>query len=88
MARTVEQRIAEAENRLNRLKTKAREQARSLDAGQKIVIGGVMLRAAREDEKFRAWLCDTLDRMVDRDADRRRIQPLIDELRGSGGSGL
>ena len=88
MARTPEQRNAAAENWLNREKTKARNKSRSLDAGQKIVIGGVMLNAARRDEKFCAWLCDLLDRSVEREADRRRIQPLIDELRGRKDAGL
>lgn len=48
MARTLDQKIAEAEARLSQL----RKQERSLENGQKIILGGMLLDAARRDSKM------------------------------------
>ena len=45
MTRTLEQQIAEAEAKLARLRT----QSRQLENGQKIILGGMLLAAARHD---------------------------------------
>ena len=50
--RTLEQQIAEAEARLTRLRT----QRRQLENGQKIILSGMPLEAARHDPKVRAWV--------------------------------
>ena len=50
MTRTIEQQIAKAEARLARL----RNQSRQLENGQKIILGGMLLTAARHDPKIRA----------------------------------
>ena len=78
MSRTLEQKIAEAEARLQRLKAKSR----SLDTAQKVVVGAVLLAKVRKPEEvqLRAWLLPFLRREVTRQADLNRIQPLIDEL--------
>ncbi|EIJ0601023.1 mobilization protein [Salmonella enterica subsp. enterica serovar Anatum] len=78
MSRTLEQKIAEAEARLQRLKAKSR----SLDTAQKVVVGAALLAKARKPEEvqLRAWLLPFLRREVTRQADLNRIQPLIDEL--------
>lgn len=77
MAQTIAQQIAEAEAALARL----REQSRELENGQKIILGGMLLSAARKDAKIRQWLIDEATRSVKRPADLRRINPLLDELR-------
>ena len=78
MSRTLEQKIAEAEARLQRLKAKSR----SLDTAQKVVVGAALLAKVRKPEEvqLRAWLLPFLRREVARQADLNRIQPLIDEL--------
>ena len=50
--RTLEQQIAEAEARLTRLRT----QSRQLENGQKIILTGMPMEAARHDPKVRAWV--------------------------------
>jgi len=75
--RTIEQQIAEAEARLARLRT----QSRQLENGQKIILGGIVLAAARHDPRIRAWVIKEADKAVTRDIDRKRLQPLLDELR-------
>lgn len=78
MSRTLEQKIAEAEARLQRLKAKSR----SLDTAQKVIVGAALLAKVRKPEEvqLRAWLLPFLRREVTRQADLNRIQPLIDEL--------
>ena len=82
MTRTLEQQIAEAEARLARLRT----QSRQLENGQKIILGGMLLAAARHDPKMRAWVIKEADKAVTRDIDRKRLQPLIEELKAMGDS--
>lgn len=77
MSRTLEQKIAEAEARLQRLKAKSR----SLQA-QKVIVGAAMLARVRrpEEAQLRAFLLQFLRKEVTRQADVNRIQPLINEL--------
>ncbi|EIG7642262.1 mobilization protein [Escherichia coli] len=78
MSRTLEQKIAEAEARLQRLKAKSR----SLDTAQKVIVGAAMLARVRrpEEEQLRAFLLQFLRKEVTRQADVNRLQPLINEL--------
>ncbi|ENJ1501310.1 mobilization protein [Escherichia coli] len=78
MSRTLEQKIAEAEARLQRLKAKSR----SLDTAQKVIVGAAMLARVRrpEETQLRAFLLQFLRKEVTRQADVNRIQPLINEL--------
>jgi len=75
--RTLEQKIAEATDKLNRL----RQSQRKLEAGQKIIIGGMVIAEARRNKKIRDWLIETATKNATREADKNRISPLIDELK-------
>ncbi len=80
MTRTIEQQIAEAEARLARLRT----QSRQLENGQKIILGGMVLAAARHDPRIRAWVIKEAEKGVTRDVDKKRLDPLLIELRAMG----
>lgn len=73
---TIEQKIAAKEAELARL----REQSRTLENGQKIILGGLLLNAARADARIRRWVLDEAARTVTRDADAKRLAPLLAEL--------
>ncbi|WP_454770845.1 mobilization protein [Escherichia coli] len=75
---TLEQKIADAEARLQRLKAKSR----SLDTAQKVVVGAALLARVRKPEEvqLRAWLLQFMRPEVTRQADVTRILPLINEL--------
>lgn len=77
MTRSIDQKIAEAEAKLARL----RQQSRQLENGQKIILGGMLLNAAKKDQKIREWLINEAVNSITREADKNRISPLIDELR-------
>lgn len=76
MAQTIEQKIAEAEAKLNRL----RQQSRQLENGQKIILGGLLLNAAHHQPLIRKWLLDEAAKVVTRDVDKKRLAPLLHEL--------
>jgi len=75
--RTLEQQIAEAEAKLARLRT----QSRQLENGQKIILGGMLLAAARHDPKIRAWVIKEASKAVTREIDKKRLEPLLEELK-------
>lgn len=83
MALTLEQKIAQKEAELARL----RNQSRALENGQKIILGGMLLAEARKDVKIRQWLLSMAQATVKRDVDQRRLAPLLDELAGLDKSG-
>jgi hypothetical protein len=76
MARTLEQKIAALDAKIARL----RHQSRKLETGQKIILGGMLLNAARQNPKICAWLLKEAQEAVTRDVDKERIAPLLNEL--------
>lgn len=76
MAQTLEQKIAETEAKLARL----REQGRKLENGQKIILGGLLINAARNQPSIRKWLLDEAAKTITRDVDKARLAPLIADL--------
>lgn len=73
---TLEQKIAQKEDELARLK----EQSRKLENGQKIVIGGMMLSIARNNPQRAKTLLEDIRTQVTKKTDLERMQPIIDEL--------
>lgn len=77
MSLTLEQKIAQKEDEIARLK----EQARKKENGQKIVIGGLMLSVAREKPEVAKQLLNYIDEKVTRKTDLKRLDNVIDELK-------
>lgn len=77
MPRSLEQKLADVNAKIARLQ----HQDRKLDAGQKIVLGGMLLNAARQNESVRTWLLQETSRSITREIDKKRIAPIIDELK-------
>ena len=80
MAQTIEQKIATKEAELARLRLRSRQ----LENGQKIILGGMLLQAARSDAAMRAWVIREAGQAVTRDVDKKRLEPLLDELKKIG----
>lgn len=76
MPRSLEQKLADVNAKLARLQ----HQDRKLDAGQKIVLGGMLLNAARQNENVRTWLLQEAGRSITREVDKKRLAPLLEEL--------
>ena len=77
MAQTLEQKIAAKEAELARL----RDRSRQIENGQKIILGGMLMAAARRDQRIRGWVIEEAGTYVTREVDQKRIAPLIEELR-------
>lgn len=75
-ARTTDQQIAELEARLARL----RDRRRAADTGMKVVVGGMVIAAARRDPKIARWVVDTIRSDVTRKVDLERLADLLAEL--------
>ena len=76
---TIEQQIAQKEDELARL----RKKSRNLANGQKIILGGMLIHAAGKDAKIRSWLLEEAEESITREADKKRLAPLLDALRGT-----
>lgn len=75
---TLEQKIAQKEDELARLK----EKSRKLENGQKIIIGGMMLSLARKNDRIAEMILDNIKREIDKNTDLRRLEPVMAELQG------
>lgn len=75
---TLEQQIAQKQDELNRLK----EKAKTLENGQKIVLGGMVLSVARKNPQFARQLINMIGNEINRDTDKKRLENIIDELKG------
>lgn len=67
--RTLEQRLAEAELRAAKLRQNFRKAGRRLDTRRKIVIGGMVMAAMKDDPQFRAQISALLRERVTRPLD-------------------
>ena len=76
MAKTLEQQKAALEAKLARLNEKSRQ----LENGQKIILGGMLLNAAKSEPRIREWLLKETAKSITREVDKKRLQPLLDEL--------
>lgn len=76
MPKSIHQKIAQKEAELARL----RQRSRALENGQKIILGGLLLNAARHQPRIRQWLLTEAEKAVTREVDKKRLAPLLDEL--------
>lgn len=77
MPRTIDQQIAEAANRVQRLKTKKRTK----DTRRKIIVGATVIPAAFKDKNFARYLVRLLETSLTREVDKLDAEPLLGELR-------
>ena len=77
MALTLEQKIARKEQEVAKLK----EQARKLETGQKIVLGGVILAEAKKHPQVAKHLLVYINENLTRKADIDRLENVVEELK-------
>lgn len=78
MARSIEQKIAEAQSKLARLKDKARSE----DTRQKIVVGAAVISQALRSASLAGRLLAILESESLRDHDKKAVAGLIERLKG------
>ena len=82
---TLQQQLAAAELRTNKLRAQLSEATRKADTRRKIVIGGTVLAAIEEDADLRGRVLALLREKVTRPLDREAVAELLGE---SGGVAL
>ena len=81
---TLEQKLADLQAKQQRIKDKIRKQ----DAAQKIVVGGAVIAHAKKNRMAALQLIELLEG-IEREADKKRVTGLIEELKAGrvkGGS--
>ena len=76
MARSIDQQIAEAQARLNRLRTRAK----ATETRRKIIVGAIVTTEALKDPKIARWMAATLRKTVTREVDQKELVGLLAEL--------
>jgi hypothetical protein len=76
MIRTIDQQIAEATNKIQRLKSKKKAR----DTRLKIVVGATMIAEARADPQMAALMVKALQTRVTREVDLKEIASLMEDL--------
>ena len=76
MARTIDQQIAEAQARLNRLKTRAK----AGETRRKIIVGAIVTTEALKDPKIARWMAATLRKNATREVDQKELTGLLADL--------
>ena len=76
MARTIDQQIAEAQARLNRLKTRAK----ATETRRKIIVGAIVTSEALKDPKIARWMAATLRKNATREVDQKELTGLLADL--------
>ena len=71
--RTLEQQLADAEARAARLRTQFKKAARKADARRKIVVGGMVIAAMKDDPALHAQITGLLRQRVTRPEDRQVV---------------
>lgn len=77
MIKTTDQRIALLQQQINQLRNNKRKE----EASRKIIIGGMMISLAKKDKAIASQLLNLIEKNITREADKKRIQPLVDELK-------
>lgn len=76
MTRTIEQQINEANDKLNRLKTRKKKQ----EARERIVLGSALLAVGRLNRENAQAILDLLKQATMRDSEQRDLSAILKEL--------
>ena len=82
MARSIDQQIAEAQARLNRLKTRAK----ATETRRKIIVGAIVTTEALKDPKIARWMAATLRKNATREVDQKELTGLLADLDAKAGT--
>lgn len=76
MARSIDQQIAEAQARLNRLRTRQK----AAETRRKIIVGAIVTTEALKDPKIARWMAATLRKNATREVDQKELTGLLADL--------
>ena len=76
MVRTIHQQIAEAQDKLARLKSRAK----ATETRRKIIVGAIVTTEALKDPKIARWMAATLRKNATREVDQKELTGLLADL--------
>ena len=76
MVRSIDQQIAEAQARLNRLRTRQK----ATETRRKIIVGAIVTTEALKDPKIARWMAATLRKNATREVDQKELTGLLADL--------
>ena len=76
MARPIDQQIAEAQAKLNRLRTRQK----ASETRRKIIVGAIVTTEALKDPKIARWMAATLRKNATREVDQKELTGLLADL--------
>jgi hypothetical protein len=76
MAKTLEQQIAASQAKIARLM----EKKRSADTGRKVIAGALLINEAVKDKQIAEWFVKKARERVTREADIKRLEPLLTQI--------
>lgn len=76
MTRSIDQKIAETQAKLARLK----ERRKASETRRKIIVGGIVTNEALNDPKIARWMAAILRKNATREIDRKELVGLLAEL--------
>lgn len=76
----IKQKKAQQTAKLDKQLAQLRTQKRKEETGQKVILGGLTLNAAKHNAKYRRWLREEITQQVTREADLKRLAPLLAEF--------
>lgn len=76
----IKQKKAQQTAKLDKQLAQLQTQKRKEETGQKVILGGLTINAARHNMKYRKWLRDEIKQHVTREADLKRLAPLLTEF--------
>lgn len=85
-AERAEERAQNAKADVKRLLEAEKKKARKAEARQKIILGGLLMSKARQNEKTKQWLLHAIETEISREADKKTLAPLIAELKNANPS--
>ena len=76
MPKAIDQQIAEAQAKLNRLKTRQK----ASDTRRKIIVGAIVTTEALKDPKIAKWMAAILRKNATREVDQKELTGLLADL--------
>lgn len=76
MSQTIQQKIAETEARLQRLKAKAK----ATETRRKIIVGSILINDALKDSRRAKYLAERIRSGLTRDIDKKAVADLLAQL--------
>ncbi|MGB0848320.1 MAG: hypothetical protein ACPGSM_16445 [Thiolinea sp.] len=82
----IDAKIQALNERKKAIKAREAAQKRKEETRQKIILGGLLMKKAKSNEKTQQWLLSTIETEVTREADKKTLASLVEQLKAANPS--